>query len=524
MNKKQTITMAVLASLLAGAIPIAVTLEMAQRQALKASQQDLLEYAEAVLQRSERATRQVYTGIALLQAAQAPDPCSVKQIARMGEIDLVSADIQAMGYIANGQLLCTSYGKLAQPFTLPRNNVPAAPSTDGVTLYTQVQLPFAPGMTFIVVERGGYAAVVHEAITIDIPTPPEVSVATFSTRNNSFRSSRGTIQRSWIDHPRTNGQATFIADGFLVATMDSSNFTTITLAALPLTRLKEHTTATIKELLPLGILAGLALAVLAFLVTRQQMALPAMIRSGLRRKEFYLVYQPIVDLKTRRCIGAEALLRWRHRDGSHTGPDQFIPVAEASGLILALTQRVLTLCAHDLDDLLTRYPELHIGVNLSSADLHSPLILDRLQELQQRSGAGPRQLVVEATERGLMDAARVREVIKRIRALGIEVAVDDFGTGYSSLSYLGTFELDYLKIDKSFVDPLGTGAATSHVAMHIIDMAKDLHLTMIAEGVETEAQAELLQARGVQFAQGWLFGKPMPVAQLVALLEQQARA
>ena len=522
MNKKLTITMATLAGLLAGAVPIGVTLEMAQRQSLQAEQQHMLDYAHAVLQRSERATQQVYDGIAKLQAAHADNPCSPAQMARMGEIDLVSADIQAMGYIAKGQLQCTSYGKLAQPYTL--TPAPGVPGKDGITLYTQVRLPFAPGMTFIVVERGGYAAIVHEAITIDIPTTPgDVSLATFSPRNNSFRSSRGTVQRAWIDHPRSGGQATFKANGYLVATVESGNFSTVTLAALPLARLQAHTAAAIQEMLPLGILAGLALAFLVFLVARQQMALPALIRAGLRKNEFYLLYQPIIDLHTGACVGAEALLRWRRGDGLAMGPDKFIPVAEESGLIQTLTQRVLLLCAQDLGDLLVRHPGLHIGVNLSSLDLKSACTVERLRTLQQSSGAGPQQLVVEATERGLMDTQRVREVIRDIRALGIEVAVDDFGTGYSSLSYLGTFALDYLKIDKSFVDTLGTGAATSHVAMHIIDMAKDLNLKMIAEGVETETQATLLRERGVQLAQGWLFGKPMPMPQLVQRLVLQQR-
>lgn len=522
MNKKLTITMATVAGLLAGAVPIGVTLDMAKRQSLHAEQQHMLDYAQAVLHRSERATRQVYAGIdKLLTHTEAP--CSAAQMARMGEIDLVSADIQAMAHIANGRLMCTSYGKLEQPYTLPP--APGAPSKDGINLYTQVRLPFAPGMTFIVVERGGYAAIVHEAITIDIPTTPsDVSLATFSPRNNSFRSTRGKVERAWIDHPRTNGKATFKANGFLVATVESRNFATVTVAALPLAQLQAHTAEVTRELLPLGILAGLALAFLVFLVARQQMALPAMIRAGLRKHEFYLLYQPIIDLRTGACVGAEALLRWRRDDGLAMGPDKFIPVAEETGLIQALTEHVLLLCAQDLGDLLKRHPGFHLGINLSPKDLKSLDTVARLRALQHDIGAGPQQLMVEATERGLMDTERVRAVIRDIRALGIEVAVDDFGTGYSSLSYLGTFALDYLKIDKSFVDTLGTGAATSHVAMRIIDMAKDLNLKMIAEGVETEDQAALLRERGVQYAQGWLFGKPMPMPQLVQRLVQQQRA
>jgi sensor c-di-GMP phosphodiesterase-like protein len=173
------------------------------------------------------------------------------------------------------------------------------------------------------------------------------------------------------------------------------------------------------------------------------------------------------------------------------------------------------LVAKDAANLFNKYPNFHIAVNLSASDLHSVQIVELLRNLIFQTKAGKTNLIVEATERGLMQADLVREIFKKIRKDGISIAIDDFGTGYSSLSYLETFEIDYLKIDKSFVDKIGTEAPISHVVLHVIELAKELKLEIVAEGVETEFQAQFLRELGIQYAQGWLYGKPMPLNEVI---------
>ncbi|MGH8075784.1 MAG: EAL domain-containing protein [Lysobacter sp.] len=259
------------------------------------------------------------------------------------------------------------------------------------------------------------------------------------------------------------------------------------------------------------------------LLARRHTSLPALLRNGLRRRQFFLHYQPIVELATGRCVGAEAVIRWQRHDGSFVRPDLFIPVAEECGLIRKVTARVMELLRHDATTILDAYPDLMISFNLAPEDMRSEQILDELRELLDTKNVHPENLHIEMTERGILNTDHAREIVQAIRELGIRVAIDDFGTGFSSLSYLTTFEVDYLKIDKAFVDPIGTAAATSQVAMHIIKMAKELNLMMIAEGVETEEQATILRNAGVQYAQGWLFAKAMDPAALCNFVTSSRR-
>jgi sensor c-di-GMP phosphodiesterase-like protein len=194
-------------------------------------------------------------------------------------------------------------------------------------------------------------------------------------------------------------------------------------------------------------------------------------------------------------------------------------VAEESGVITWITACVAEIVAADMPTLLKIDPDFVVAINLSVPDLRSAQTVELLKSMLKVKGVQSANIKVEATERGFLQGVEARDVLALIRALGIEVAIDDFGTGYSSLSCLQTLGLDALKIDKSFVDTVGTDGATSQVVAHIIHMAHSLNLLMVAEGVETEAQAHFLREGGVQFAQGWLFGKPMSLSSLCAELK-----
>jgi sensor c-di-GMP phosphodiesterase-like protein len=242
---------------------------------------------------------------------------------------------------------------------------------------------------------------------------------------------------------------------------------------------------------------------------RHRLGTASLLRDALARGHIQPLYQPVIELATGRCVGAEALARWTTENGQVIGPATFLPVAEAAGLMPAVTFAMLDACLREHRALLREFPGLSIHLNLSPSDLKNDAFSDGLAERLRAADLPSRSIGLEITERALADADVARGMIRRFRERGHEVAVDDFGTGFSSLSYLSTFELDVLKIDKSFVDAIGTEAATSHVIVHVIEMARSLGLRTVAEGVEREDQVRWLEAHGVSFAQGFLFSRPL---------------
>lgn len=269
-----------------------------------------------------------------------------------------------------------------------------------------------------------------------------------------------------------------------------------------------------------GITLALALgwiyAILRY--SRRQLSLSTQLRLAIANGEIHVHYQPVIELGSGACVGAEALARWVREDGESVSPDLFIPVAEEHGLVQDVTLAVLRAIMRDLGELLAAKPDISINLNLSHEDLKDERFAAALAQSLEAARLPAGAIKLEITERALVNSDTSRRLIREFRERGHQVAVDDFGTGYSSLSYLASFELDVLKIDKSFVDAIGTGAATSQVAVHVIEMAKSLGLDTVAEGVQTAEQVQWLRERGVRHGQGFLFSRPLTAAAFVDFL------
>lgn len=256
---------------------------------------------------------------------------------------------------------------------------------------------------------------------------------------------------------------------------------------------------------------------------RQQQYLESGIRQALERQEFHLHYQPKIHLASGRVVGAEALIRWQHPQQGWISPDQFIPVAEDSGLITRISQWLLgeatRQCRAWQDAGLPRVP---LSINLSASDFRQPQLLQHLHSALTANALDPALLELEITESVLMQNVEATlATLLAIKALGVRLAVDDFGTGYSSLSYLRKFPVDVLKIDQSFVQGLSHEHKDAVLVNAIINLGRSLNLKVIAEGVETLQQLTFLQQQGCEEAQGYYFSKALPAVDFSRLIDMR---
>lgn len=254
---------------------------------------------------------------------------------------------------------------------------------------------------------------------------------------------------------------------------------------------------------------------------QHQQNLESAIRQALEHDEFALHYQPKLDLKTGRILGAEALIRWFQPRSGWVHPADFIPVAEDSGLIVPLTQWVLRhACEQAQAWRAMGLAPLRISVNISAIDFRQREFVDNLAAILKQTGLPPNQLELEITESVLMqNVDDTVDILNRIKAMGVRLALDDFGTGYSSLSYLRRFPIDVLKIDQSFVRGLHENSQDAQLISAIIGMGKSLELNIIAEGVETVEQLNFLRAQHCEEGQGFLFSKAVPAKDFAQLLQ-----
>ena len=251
----------------------------------------------------------------------------------------------------------------------------------------------------------------------------------------------------------------------------------------------------------------------------ERLALESSLRKALAHSELLLHYQPILDVATRRVHGVEALLRWRHPELGLVPPGDFIPLAEVTGLILAIGPWVLRAACAQARAWQDLQPGLRMAVNLSARQFQEAGLVGHVTDALADTGLDPHCLQLEITESSAMQNAQTAiQTLRELKALGVGLSIDDFGTGYSSLSYLKRFPIDTLKIDQSFIRDIGTDPDDAAIASAIIALAHTLKLTVVAEGVETADQLEFLTRHGCDRTQGYFFSRPLAAERCSELL------
>ncbi|BCA95613.1 hypothetical protein TUM19329_19740 [Legionella antarctica] len=290
----------------------------------------------------------------------------------------------------------------------------------------------------------------------------------------------------------------------------------------------ENENTALRYLVYSEILASLIIIMASYLfylmmknILAKRYSLLGAMKSAIKNNEFYPEYQPLFDREKGRYTGAEILLRWQDKQNQIIMPDLFIEEAESNGLIVPITLQIIEIAFNQTRNILNSYPYFHLAFNISALHFTDITFFNKFNSLVREYAISPTQIILEITERDLLDKNNNIFFLKmqELRQAGFSLAVDDYGTGHASISYLNNFPFNYLKIDKLFIQAIGTKAITESLNDAIISMAKRLSLAIIAEGVETGEQVNYLSENGVRFFQGWYFSKALSIEKLINLLQ-----
>ncbi len=508
LSRRRVVFLACAAAALAVAVSIATLVCLARKLALDEESADLAQLDRRVIERTNLAYRSAIDGLLDLKTSTLPR-CSEAQIAAMRQATANNRYLTGMGVFDSGYLQCSAWGR--SDARIPVSE-PDFVTRDGIKVKLNLRPQVSGSGPRIALSLGDYFVLLDPAALLDSITAPtnRFAVATedghiLATHNDPDPE----LLRSLIANPGSG-----MDDQSIYATVRERGF--IAVAMKPRQNMLASFRKQIVFILPLFVLVVSLIVGTAVWMTKRRLSPLGELKAATPRREFSVHYQPIIELRTTRCIGAEALLRWRREDGSYTPPSEFIALAEQSGLILPITDQVIDCIISDLQPLLEADPLCHVTINLSAIDVRTGRFLDVMQKKLAPTNIRSSQIWLEVTESSFIEIEAASATLRRANTLGHPVAIDDFGTGYSSLLSLQDLPLDVLKIDKSFIETIGRESGHGFVVPWIIEMTRKLDLDSIAEGIEAREQIDYLIEQGVAYGQGWLFSKPLPASEFIA--------
>lgn len=430
-------------------------------------------------------------------------PCSPQHIQLMRNKVLNSEAVDEIGYVRNGMQQCGTWGIQNPPRLLKFSD--DVTTRDGIKISFDMRSTVSPKKRMLSLRYGNYNVLINPIRLSNIILDNNVKVALFAV-DGTLVSSTDNVDLNFIKNYFFN-KIKPTSDKFIISAIHSKNF--IAIAMEPKSNFYDTLTAQEYLLLPLGLLMTLPMIALIIYSSKRRLSIASELEYALDKNKLTVYYQPLIELKTGKCIGAEALIRWFPSQNESIPPDFFITVAEKAGFIAKITKFVITTVIKDMRALLVANKNMHISINLNVHDLEDQNTLKFLETAIEYSGISHDQIWLEITERQLIQIDKIIPLIKYIRTQGYKFATDDFGTGYSNLANLKNMTLDLIKIDQSFIETIGINSVTSSITGHIINIAKELNLKIVAEGVKTASQRDYLIERQVEYGQGSLYSSAL---------------
>ena len=445
--------------------------------------------------------------------------CSEPEIEYFRQLIFQSKYLKAAGRMRDGQIICsTTSGDSRYSAT---RHLPAIARQDGTKIYKNLP-PFRVDDQNVISVQLGDSFIVYDPYRLTSLEAPPMHFAETAMDVSSRQALRMVGEtpnvRSDIMIHDVKGQV----GNTLYATRCSRDSGTCTTAYISIPDAMTITRGYFTAFLLLGSFSGALVGLLLPMIYSRNKSVEQQLIRALRADALTVMYQPIVDLATRRIVEAEALVRWTDEYNNAISPDIFVKIAEERGFVGEITKLVLRHVLRDFGATLRARSTFRVNVNIAASDLADSGFLPMLDRAISEAEIAPRNLGIEITESYTARQLVARNTILRLRQKGHYVAIDDFGTGYSSLAYLHDLSVDAIKIDKAFTMAIGTDAVTVSILPQILTMAETLKLQVVVEGIETEAQADYFAAADQRIhAQGWLYGRPVSARLFLQMLDEE---
>lgn len=448
-------------------------------------------------------------------AARGVKSCTGVDRDAMHEIAFRASPVKEVSLVDHdGDTLCTN---LALPFGHRQVISPPVRSKHSEIIIEVIRLGGASDNAVRIRRTIADGAWVAALVPADMLIPRISSTGAPSAVNATLLTSEGVV----VGERNPDVRGNLGAQDLLSVQFGSERFGVAVKVAIPRAHVLDgHSNLLMMATVGTGSSAALILALAGFGALRSRGNPVADLARAIQSGELVPYYQPIVDLATARIVSAEVLVRWRKRDGTLVPPAQFIPLAESTGLIIDMTRALMRQVCAEAGPTIGARPHFRIGFNLSALHFADETIVEDVPAIFGKSPIALNQILLEVTERQpLTNLTTARRVIAALQGLGVHLGIDDLGTGHSGLSYMLKLGLDFIKIDKMFVDAIGTERYSTTIIETLVGLGRDMKMEIIAEGVETFEQVQHLRERGIRKAQGFAFAPPLQGSTFLRLLE-----